>query len=78
MGRRVDIDNLITADAVAGILGLSRRESVIVYLHRYEDFPRPVLDAGIGHPSWWLRQDVERWQRRRQKQGRLRERADGG
>ena len=67
VGRRVDISDLIDAEAVAEILGLSRRESVSVYQKRYPDMPRPVLDLGHGRPRLWLRPEIVRWSRERRK-----------
>lgn len=63
MGKKVDIDDLIDAAAVAGRLGLSHRNVVSVYAKRYDDFPTPVLDFGSGRCKLWLREDVEAWAR---------------
>lgn len=61
MSRRVDLDDLIDATDVATILGLSRATSVYVYLTRYPDMPRPVLDRGPKRARLWLRSEVEDW-----------------
>ena len=61
MGRKVDIDDLLDADQVAELLGLSSRTAVSVYRRRYGDFPEPVLDRGTGKCRFWLRADVEQW-----------------
>jgi hypothetical protein len=51
MARRVLLEELIDAHEVARILGLSHRNTVSLYLRRYPDMPRPVLDLGAGCPS---------------------------
>ena len=66
MDRRVRVSELIDATDVAEILGLSRSTSVYVYLRRYADMPRPVLDRGPNRARLWLRSEVEDWQRGRQ------------
>ena len=65
MSRRVDLDDLIDATDVATILGLSRATSVYVYLSRYPDMPRPVVDRGPKRARLWLRTEVEAWEQRR-------------
>lgn len=74
MARRVLIDDLIDAHDVARILGLTHRNTVSQYLHRYPDMPRPVLDLGRGRPSLWLRPEIERWHARQVELGRTRPR----
>ena len=56
-----DPADLIDAQAVAEILGLSSRGAVSVYRSRYPDFPAPVIDMGRGRPMLWLRADVRAW-----------------
>ncbi len=53
--------DLIDAQFVAEILGLSSRGAVSVYRARYDDFPEPVIDLGKGRPMLWLRADIETW-----------------
>jgi predicted DNA-binding transcriptional regulator AlpA len=65
VSRRVDLDDLIDATDVATILGLSRATSVYVYLSRYPDMPRPVVDRGPKRARLWLRTEVEAWERHR-------------
>jgi predicted DNA-binding transcriptional regulator AlpA len=65
MGRRVDVDDLLTASQVATIIGLSHANSVTTYLRRYGDFPRPILDRSGGRVRLWLRQEIEDWVRSR-------------
>ncbi len=79
MSPRVNTEDLVDATQVAGMLGLTHRNSVSVYLKRYPDMPRPVLDLGQGRPRLWIRQEIERWcSRRRDAGSRLDEsRGDG-
>ncbi len=63
--RRVDLDDLIDAVDVAQILGLSQSNSVYLYLKRYPDMPRPVVDRGPRRAKLWLRSEVESWGRKR-------------
>lgn len=72
MGRRVELDQLIDAHDVAGILGLAHRNTVSQYQRRWLDMPRPVLDLGPGRPRLWLRPDVERWYAQHVARGRTR------
>jgi predicted DNA-binding transcriptional regulator AlpA len=74
MAQRVLIDDLIDAHDVARILGLTHRNTVSQYVHRYPDMPRPVLDLGRGRPSLWLRPEIERWHARQVQLGRTRPR----
>lgn len=61
VGRKVDIDDLIDADQVAKILGLSSSRAVYVYLDRYPDMPRPALDRGRNKARLWLRPEIANW-----------------
>jgi glutathione-regulated potassium-efflux system ancillary protein KefG len=74
MGRRVDIDDLVDAHDVAGILGLAHRNTVSEYLTKYEDMPRPVIDLGRGRPMLWVRPEIERWASTRIARGQTRPR----
>jgi glutathione-regulated potassium-efflux system ancillary protein KefG len=58
---RVATEDLIDAQGVADVLGLSHRNTVSQYQRRYEDMPRPVLDLGEGRVKLWLRPEIERW-----------------
>jgi glutathione-regulated potassium-efflux system ancillary protein KefG len=72
MTRKVAIDELLDAHAVAELLGLSHPNTVSVYQHRYEDMPRPVIDLGKGRVKLWLRLDIERWAAEQSARGRRR------
>ncbi|MDJ0771309.1 MAG: hypothetical protein QNJ12_21150 [Ilumatobacter sp.] len=61
MGRFVDLDDLVDAGEVAGLLGLAQRNSVTTYMKRYKDFPDPVLEFADGKCRAWLRKDIESW-----------------
>lgn len=68
MGAEVDADDLVGAVEVAAILRLSHPSSVTTYLHRYEDFPKPVVDLSASRVRLWRRQDIEQWHLRRTQQ----------
>ncbi|MFN2568167.1 MAG: AAA family ATPase, partial [Candidatus Dormibacteria bacterium] len=57
----IDPAELIDAHEVARLLRLSRPNSVSVYLHRYRDFPRPVVDSGRSNARHWLRGEILAW-----------------
>jgi len=61
MGSRIDTADLLSVTEVAQLLGLAQYNSVTTYLHRYDDFPRPIVDKSGGHIRLWLRQDIEAW-----------------
>lgn len=61
MGRKVDVDDLIDANGVAEILGLTQRTAVSVYQHRYPDMPRPVVTRSAGRTRLWLASEIRRW-----------------
>ena len=65
VSQRVDLADLIDALDVAQILGLSQSNSVYLYLNRYPEMPRPVVDRGPRRAKLWLRSEVEAWQRAR-------------
>jgi predicted DNA-binding transcriptional regulator AlpA len=58
---RVATEDLIDAQEVADILGLSHRNTVFQYQRTYEDMPQPMVDLGQGRVKLWLRPQVERW-----------------
>jgi glutathione-regulated potassium-efflux system ancillary protein KefG len=70
MSRRVRPEDLIEAQTVAEILGLRQRNSVSTYQARYSDMPRPVVNLANGKIRLWLRSEVERWDRTRERAGR--------
>ena len=74
MAPQVATEDLIGAQVVAEMLGLSHRNSVSLYQRRYDDMPRPVLDLGEGRVKLWLRPDIERWAAEQGANGRSRRR----
>ena len=64
---RVDTEDLVDAQEVAQMLGLSHRNSVSVYQRRYPDMPRPVVERGKGRTKLWLRSELRRWKDARSK-----------
>jgi len=63
MTPRVRTEDLIDAQSVADLLGLSHRNTVSSYQKRYPEMPRPVIDLGRGRPRLWLRPEMEAWAR---------------
>jgi hypothetical protein len=78
MSPRVASEDLLDAQGVADILGLSHRNTVFQYQRRYDDMPKPVVDLGEGRVKLWLRPQLERWHARQVARGRTRpqQRAD--
>lgn len=64
MTNKIDVGDLIDAQAVAEILGLSHRNTVSLYQRRYADMPRPVIDLGQGRCKMWLRPEIAAWARK--------------
>ena len=64
MTEKIDIGDLVDAQAVAEILGLSHRNTVSLYQRRYAAMPRPVIDLGRGRCKMWLRNEIEAWARK--------------
>ena len=60
MGATIDSDDLVGAAEVAAILRLSHPSSSTTYLHRYPDFPMPVLDLSSSRVRLWRRQEIEK------------------
>jgi predicted DNA-binding transcriptional regulator AlpA len=65
MGRRVDLDDLLDARAVADLIGLKNRNGVYTYRSRHADFPVPVLTHGRCY--MWHRGDIRRWMKGRKR-----------
>lgn len=72
MSPRVDTEDLIDAQMVADLLGLSHRNSVSLYQRRYDDMPRPVVDLGESRVKLWLRSEIIAWSDRQAATGRTR------
>ena len=69
---RVDTNDLIDTQAVAEILGLAYRNTVLQYQQRYSDMPRPVFDLGKGRVKLWLRPEIKGWAEEQAARGRTR------
>jgi predicted DNA-binding transcriptional regulator AlpA len=76
--RRANLDDLIDADQVAEMLGLSTARSVTVYRSRYPDFPIPAVERNSGRCMLWLRPEVERWMKAHPRLGRKARDAEDG
>lgn len=61
MAQLVDIADLMDANDVATMLGLSRGTAVSVYQQRYPEMPRPVYDRGANRTKLWLRSEMQAW-----------------
>jgi predicted DNA-binding transcriptional regulator AlpA len=59
----IDPDDLLTAEALAELLGLASSSVISVYRKRYADFPKPRIEKGSCR--LWLRSDVEGWTAKR-------------
>ena len=59
VGRRVDVESLLSAQQVAEIIGLSNRNGVSVYQRRYPDFPAPVVSQ--GRCRLWVIDEIKAW-----------------
>jgi len=68
--RKINPSDLIDAHEVAALLGLSQRNTVSLYQHRYPDMPRPVVDLGRGRCKMWLRSEIVAWAQRTGRQPR--------
>ena len=58
---RVNTEDLIDANDVARLIGLTHRNTVSQYLHKYPQMPRPVVDLGETRARLWLRPEIEAW-----------------
>lgn len=67
MGRKVDVDDIVSASEIAARLGVNQRSVVHDWRRRHPDFPQPVARVKLGY--LWAWPDIERWARRT---GRLR------
>lgn len=66
MADRIDPADLINAEEVAQIIGLTNSRGVSVYRARHESFPIPIVEK--GQCVLWLRSDVEAWAASRSQQ----------
>ena len=60
MGRRIDVDNLVTADQIAERLNVADLSVVYNWARRHKTFPAPVLERGKRIRMWdWP--EVKEW-----------------
>ncbi len=78
MAPQVATEDLIDAQGVADVLGLSHRNTVSQYQRRYGDMPQPVLDLGQGRVKLWLRPEIEEWASALEAGGRTRRKTRDG
>jgi predicted DNA-binding transcriptional regulator AlpA len=69
---KVDTDDLLDAQGVADVLGLSHRNTVSQYQRRYMHMPRPAVDLGDGRVKLWIRPEIEVWAAQQAANGRTR------
>ena len=74
----VATEDLIDANGVAAIVGLTHRNSVSLYQRRYDDMPRPVVELSGGRTKLWLRSEMDRWAKEQVQHGRARPRRRSG
>jgi hypothetical protein len=69
VGRRVDVDHLVSARVIAERLGFKRVQAVHYLFKADESFPQPVFTLSeMARPvRLWYWPDVERWWRMRQR-----------
>jgi glutathione-regulated potassium-efflux system ancillary protein KefG len=63
---KVRVEDLIDSNDVAEILGLSSPRAVHVYMSRYPEMPRPVVDRGANRAKLWLREEITAWKKARE------------
>ena len=59
MGRKVDVDLLVDATAIAERMGFARPQAVHNWRARHPDFPQPI--AEFGKSTLWYWPDVDEW-----------------
>ncbi|HEX9994007.1 MAG TPA: hypothetical protein VGB14_13845 [Acidimicrobiales bacterium] len=62
MGRKVDVDDIVSATEIAQRLGVKRPTVVHDWRRRHPEFPKPIARTALGF--LWAWPDVERWARR--------------
>jgi predicted DNA-binding transcriptional regulator AlpA len=62
MGRRIDVDDLVTATDIAERLGVKRAQVVHDWRRRHPDFPAPLVTR--PRVLLWAWKDVKAWARR--------------
>ena len=62
MGRRINVDDLVTATDIAERLGVKRAQVVHDWRRRHTDFPEPLVTR--PRVLLWAWKDVKEWARR--------------
>lgn len=62
VGRKVDVEDLVSASEIATRLGAQRPSVVHDWRRRHPDFPKPVARLALGYV--WAWSDVANWARR--------------
>ena len=66
MGRKLDVDQLVSSAGIAERLGVKRLQVIHDWRRRHSDFPAPVFN--IGRAGVWYWPEVRAWA---EKTGRL-------
>ena len=61
MGRKVDVEDLVSASEIARRLGAQKPSVVHDWRRRHPDFPQPIARLALGYV--WAWPDVEAWAR---------------
>jgi predicted DNA-binding transcriptional regulator AlpA len=62
MGRKLDVDLLVTTAEIVQRLGMTEQRTVNGWMRRYDDFPKPVVTRGERVLLWYW-PEVEAWAR---------------
>lgn len=65
VSRYLDAEDLIDAQGVAELLGLTQRSTVSAYQRRYPAMPRPVVNLGKDRCKLWLGIEIQQWRAER-------------
>jgi hypothetical protein len=79
VGRRVDVDQLVSARIIAERLEFKRVQLVHYFYRSDKDFPEPVFTLSeMARPvRLWYWPDIDRWWRKRQRRQAARRAGDG-
>jgi hypothetical protein len=59
MGRKLDVDLLVTATDIVARMGLTEPRTVHAWARRHDDFPVPVIER--ERVTLWYWPEVEAW-----------------
>lgn len=63
MGRKLDVDLLVTTAEIVQRLGLTESRTVNGWMRRYDDFPKPAIARGERVLLWYW-PEVDAWARK--------------